>query len=58
MRKISEYRAHAEECRQLARQIKQPEQQRQLEEMAKAWDMLADERQRQIAKPKPSLKPL
>lgn len=50
MRKISEYHEHAEECRQLAKQMKDPKQREQLEAMASAWMMLADERRKQIAK--------
>lgn len=50
MRKVSEYKRHAAECRKLAAMMKDPTQQRQLQEMAKAWDMLAREREKQLAK--------
>lgn len=50
MRKVSEYHEHADECRQLARQMKNPKQREQLEAMASAWMMLAEERRKQIAK--------
>ena len=43
MKKASEYRQHAEECRTLARQM-QGEQRDQLLEMARTWEKLADER--------------
>ena len=43
MKKASEYRQHAEECRTLASQMK-GEQREQLLEMARTWDKLADER--------------
>ena len=43
MKKASEYRQHAEECRTLAKQM-QGEQRDQLLEMARTWDRLADER--------------
>ena len=43
MRKASEYREHAEECRALASQMK-GEQREQLLEMARTWDKLAEER--------------
>ncbi len=43
MKKASEYRQHAEECRALARQV-HGEQRDQLLEMARTWDKLADER--------------
>jgi len=43
MKKASEYRQHAEECRQLARSV-EGEQRDQLLEMAATWDNLAIER--------------
>jgi hypothetical protein len=43
MRKASEFRDHAIECRQLAAAM-DGEQRRQLLEMAAAWEQLADER--------------
>ena len=48
MRKISEYEAHAAECRKMAAQMKDPEQKKQLEEMADAWDMMAGVRKKQL----------
>jgi hypothetical protein len=51
VKKVSEYRQHAEECRELARSTTNPEHLRQLDEMAKAWEMLANERAKKIAKP-------
>jgi len=44
MKKASEYRAHAEECRQLASAMELGEQRDQLLEMAANWDKLAKER--------------
>jgi hypothetical protein len=44
MKKASEYRQHAEECRVLARGMEQGEQRDQLLEMAATWDRLAAER--------------
>ncbi len=49
MKKASEYRQHAEECRVLARGI-QGEQRDQLLEMAATWDKLAAERSELIRK--------
>jgi hypothetical protein len=49
MKKITQYLQHAEECRQLAKQITNPVHLRQLEDMTKAWEMLARERERQLA---------
>ena len=43
MKKASEYRRHAEECRTLAKGIQGP-QRDQLLEMARTWDNLASER--------------
>ena len=45
MKKTSEYRKHAEECRSLARQMKQGEYREQLLVMADTWDRLAAERE-------------
>ena len=41
MKKASEYRQHAEECRALARSMGDAEQRAQLLEMAATWDQLA-----------------
>ena len=43
MKKASEYRQHAEECRALANQM-QGQQREQLLEMARTWDKLAEDR--------------
>ena len=48
MRKVCEYEAHAAECRKMAARIKNPDQKRQLEEMAHAWDMMAGVRRKQL----------
>jgi hypothetical protein len=44
MKKASEYRQHAEECRALAGTVRDPRQLEQLLEMAKTWDQLAADR--------------
>ena len=44
MKKASEYREHAEECRMLANQMEQGDHRDQLLEMAATWDRLALER--------------
>jgi hypothetical protein len=44
VRKASEYRDHAEECRELARREEADEHRDQLLEMAAMWDKLARER--------------
>ena len=44
MKKASEYRQHAEECRALAHGMADGEQRDQLLEMAATWDKLAEDR--------------
>ena len=44
MKKASEYRQHAQECRDLARHMPEGEQRKQLLEMAATWENLARER--------------
>lgn len=50
MKKASEYRKHAEECRALARQVPEGPQRDQLLEMARTWDKLADDRDALVRK--------
>lgn len=50
MRKVSEYQQHAKECRQMATAMKDSEHKKQLQDMADAWEMLAREREKQLAK--------
>jgi hypothetical protein len=49
MKKVEEYLGHAAECRQLA-QSSPSEHGRQLEEMARTWEQLAEARRLVIAK--------
>jgi hypothetical protein len=44
MRKTSEYRHHAEECRKLAAKMKTGDQRDHMLKIAKVWDQLAEER--------------
>ncbi len=44
MKKASEYRQHAKECRAMANQSKPGPQHDQLLEMARTWEKLAEER--------------
>lgn len=46
MKKASEYQRHAEECRVLARAMKDGPQREQLLEMARNWDQMAKDRER------------
>jgi truncated hemoglobin YjbI len=48
MKKASEYRRHAAECRQLMRTVADDEQKAALEKMASTWDSLAADRERRI----------
>lgn len=50
MRKVSEYREHAEECRKMAANTRNQEHKKQLQIMAEAWEMLAKEREKKIRK--------
>jgi hypothetical protein len=47
MRKIHDYRKHAEECRELARKAGPGEHRDQLMNMAQTWEALAVERERE-----------
>jgi hypothetical protein len=44
MKKASEYRQHAQDCRDLAAQMASDEQRGQMLNMAEHWDKLADDR--------------
>ena len=48
VKKASEYRQHAQECRALAKHMPPGEQRDQLIRMAETWDQLAQERARQV----------
>ena len=50
MKKISDYKRHAEECRQLATAAALPEHRTQLVRMAETWEMLAEQREREAAR--------
>jgi hypothetical protein len=50
VKKASEYRQHAKECRALAQQMQDGEQRNQLLEMARTWDALAEDRDRMSEK--------
>jgi len=53
MKKVSEYDAHAAECRKMASQMSNPEHRKQLIEMAETWgDMLAQARAKQLKRKK------
>jgi hypothetical protein len=49
MRKVAEYEVRAEECRRLAAQMN-PEQKKQLADMAQAWELLARARLKHLQK--------
>ena len=50
MRKVEEYRRHADECRQLAAQSSNEETRSQLLQMAETWAGLARDRGEQISR--------
>lgn len=50
MKKASEYRKHAEECRVLAKQVPEGPQRDQLLEMARTWESLAKDREKLVQK--------
>jgi hypothetical protein len=50
MRRMAEYELRAEECRRLAAQTKDPEQKKQLEDMAQGWELLAKARLQHLRK--------
>jgi len=50
VKKASEYRKHAEECRELAKQVPEGPQRDQLLEMARTWDNLANDRDALVRK--------
>jgi len=59
MKKASEYRVHALECRSLATQANSDEHRKQLMAIAETWETLADDRDRNfkvlegVLRPKP-----
>lgn len=50
MKKASEYREHAEECRVMGRRAREPEHKVMLNEMASTWDNLANQRKEHVAR--------
>jgi hypothetical protein len=46
MKKAEEYRAHAAECLEMARQTRNAEHKSQLLKMAETWEMLAVQREK------------
>jgi len=50
LRKVEEYRRHADECRQLASLASTDEHREQLLQMVEMWNGLAEDRQEQLAR--------
>ena len=48
MKKVAECERQAAECRQLAAEMKNPRQRKQMEDMADVWDRLARERRQGV----------
>ena len=53
MRTVAEYRKFAEDCRQLAAKLSDPQDRLALELMAKGWEKVADEREAALKKNTP-----
>ena len=51
MRRVTEYKQYAKDCRTLAAQITQPEDKMALEEIAKAWEKVAALREYDVEEP-------
>ena len=49
MDEIAQYRKYGDECRGLAATAKNPEQQKQLLEMAMAWETVAGQKKSELA---------
>jgi hypothetical protein len=50
MKKVEEYRRHAEECREMADRATKPDHRKMLLNMAKTWEQLAEARQAHTAR--------
>jgi hypothetical protein len=49
MKKVADYRRHAEECRTLLKGAKTPEHREMLLNMAETWEALAGAREKKLA---------
>ena len=52
--RVSDFRKHAEECRQLAGQSTSPDIREQLLKLAETWDELAQQRAQELARKRPA----
>ena len=50
MKTVAEYRMYAEGCRKLAAKVERPEDKQALELMARAWELVANEREAVLLK--------
>ena len=48
MHTVEQYRNHARECREIAKRVDGPEDRQTLERLAKAWETLANLRERDV----------
>ena len=53
MKNAIEYRQHAQECRALAKQMKEGDQREQMLKVAATWDKLADEQEARARRHQP-----
>jgi hypothetical protein len=57
MKTIKEYLEHAEECEELARRARSPEDRKLIQGMAETWRMLAKSREKTIKPPDKKVRP-
>jgi hypothetical protein len=50
MKKVDDYRQHADECRQMANRFRSPLERDMLVDMANTWDSLAVDREAHVAR--------
>ena len=50
MHKAFQYLEHAEECRKIAKQMRNPQHKERLEALAEEWETFAEERARELAR--------
>jgi hypothetical protein len=54
MQIVQQYERHAAECRQIAAETKNPQQKKQLQDMAEVWETLAAQRRQGIIENEPN----
>ena len=54
MKKVLQYERHAAECRRIADEMKNPQNKKQLQDMAEVWERLAAQRRKGIIETEPN----